>query len=146
MNYRFNCQPKENLWLIRERWIIFVMIFPFLFFAQTGVLFGVEESKEVTLLGTNSCKMCDEPQTPESGTKCSIFGHTCYFLVGKAVDKEGKDIKELPGKWLNYKLNEQSIPLIRNEKYRGVRLEIKGKWLREKEIIDILSFKIEEEE
>lgn len=111
---------------------------------KAGADSGVETAKEITLIGINNCQACGEasaPGGPASGAKCSIFGHTCTFSVEKAVDTEGKEIKELKKKELGYKLNQQSLPLVKSEEYRGARLEIKGKWLKEKEAIEVSSFK-----
>jgi hypothetical protein len=112
--------------------------------ASSQVKAETTEAKEVLLTGINSCQACGEESAKggtEPGTKCSIFGHTCTFSVEEATDTEGKEIEELKKKELNYKLNQLSLPLVKNEEYRGARLEIKGKWLKEKGTIEVSSFK-----
>ena len=130
------------------RTILFMALFYLSLCAQSGATLGVEggstageEGKEVTLTGLNNCQACGEAKPSESGAKCSPFGHTCVFTVETAVDTEGKEIEELKKKGLNYKLNQQGLPLFKNEEYRGARLEIKGKWFKEKGAVAVSSFK-----
>ncbi|MFN3466613.1 MAG: hypothetical protein ACK4WF_02800 [Candidatus Brocadiales bacterium] len=115
---------------------------------QAGATLGAEgggtageEGKEVILTGLNDCQACGEVKSSEPGAKCSPFGHICIFSVEKATDVEGKEIEELKKKGLNYKLNQQGLPLVKSEEYRGARLEIKGKWFKEKGSIEVSSFK-----
>jgi hypothetical protein len=107
----------------------------------TRVFANEQEASEVTFQGTNKCQGCGKPGEAAPGAKCSVFGHSCALLIETAVDKDGKEIEELKGKELNYRLNQQSIPLIKSEEYQGARLEIKGKWLKEKSEIEVTSFK-----
>lgn len=112
---------------------------------QAEKTLGAEEGKEVTLTGVNNCQACGSEKSPEPGTKCSIFGHTCTFSVENAIDTEGKEIEELKKKELNYKLTKQSLPLVKDKEYLGARLEVTGKWLKEKGTIEVSSFKRLEE-
>lgn len=128
--------------------ILFVVSFYLSLCVQAGATLGVEGSstagetgKEVTLTGLNNCQACGEAKSPDPGAKCSISGYTCVFSVEKAVDAEGREIEELKSKGLSYKPNQQGLPLVKNEEYHGARLEIKGKWFKEKGAIEVSSFK-----
>ncbi|HHT9119501.1 MAG TPA: hypothetical protein ACFYD3_03010 [Candidatus Hypogeohydataceae bacterium YC41] len=105
---------------------------------------GGPEAKEVILTGINSCQACGKTSASgetAQGAKCSIFGHSCTFIIETAKDMDGKEIEDLKKKELNYRLNQQSIPLVKSDEYQGARLEIKGKWLKEKREIEVTSFK-----
>jgi hypothetical protein len=129
----------------RIGWTILLLL---LFYLALGVrvekTFGAEEAREITLTGINNCQACGEAPAPggsESGAKCSIFGHTCTFSIEKALDAEGKEIEELKKKELSYKLDKQSLPLVKDKEYMGARLEVKGRWLKEKGTLEVSSFR-----
>ena len=134
---------------IRQGWTcLFMALFCLSLYVWTEVALGseggstaIETGKEVTLTGLNNCQACGEAKFPDPGAKCSIFGYTCVFSVEKAVDAEGREIEELKSKGLSYKLNQQGLPLVKNEEYHGARLEIKGKWFKEKGAIEVSSFR-----
>lgn len=134
---------------IHQGWTcLFMALFCLSLHVRAGVALGseggstaIEAGKEVTLTGLNDCQACGEAKSPDPGAKCSIFGFTCVFSVEKAVDAEGKEIEELKGKGLSYKLNQQGLPLVKNEEYHGARLEIKGRWFKEKGAIEVSSFR-----
>lgn len=134
---------------IHQGWTcLFMALFCLSLHVWAEVALGVEGSsaagetgKEVTLTGLNNCQACGEAKPPDPGAKCSIFGYTCVFSVEEAVDAEGREIEELKGKGLNYKPNQQGLPLVKNEEYHGARLEIKGRWSKEKGTIEVSSFR-----
>ncbi len=128
--------------LIHPVWTVFLLLilFHLSLCMQARVVSGAEEVKEVTLIGLNNCQACGgKPSEP--GAKCSPFGHSCTFSVEKATDEEGKEIEELKKRELSYKLNQQSLPLLKEQEFLGARLEVKGKWLRERGAIEVSSFR-----